>query len=776
MKQNIHKPQNTAAKNLCKTKLLFLCVLICAFANAQTPSWQWAKRVGSFNDNPPFGMGDQNEQFNDIKVDSFGNVYAVGAFFQNSAFDNQTTGFPTTGGYGARDAYLIKFNSCGKTLWWRRMGGAGEDRANSLVLDNSGHVIVLGSSASSSYTVGDGIHDTVINNNNNTPAFLAKFDTAGHFINIINTYAGFSTVSGIAKLFINSQGNYFLTNALSSYVVNALGTITATYNYAPSAFRVRGVCLDKNDNIYLSGYITNSITIAGSPVTFTNASSGNGNSLIMKCSPTGSLLWFNVSMSSGVGGDILGKCTLDTSGTVFITGGVAAMGTATVFGYAVNSPVPIQSANANVFYRFSASTGSLISASAATMQYVDYITPAYTSKDDTIYCTGTLAGYLAFNTATYTSNPATRQSCIGKFDAMGNFINVNKLPQTGSNAANTREAINGIDMDNQGNVYICGMFGGTLDSLGTAVNIIGGAEDGFVAKFGYGCGNTPTTGTVPNAPLALTATNNGSLTNNVTWTDNSNDESNFDLHYTFGSNPTYSLLATLPANTTSYAHTGLSYTTTYCYKVAATNSIGTSAFSNTDCATTPAAPTATSTPNAPLNLTALNNGSLTNNVAWNDNSSDETNFELHYTFGSSATYSLLATLPPNTTSYAHTGLTHTTTYCYKVAATNSVGSSAFSNTACATTPAAPSDTTGIGKLKDESLTLRVYPNPVGSVLDVSRLSPKEGTVEIFVYDMLGKVIKNEKLNIENGAAQIKCERIKNGIYFIKVGNETRKFD
>src|SRR5690606_24972930 len=119
---------------------------------------------------------------------------------------------------------------------------------------------------------------------------------------------------------------------------------------------------------------------------------------------------------------------------------------------------------------------------------------------------------------------------------------------------------------------------------------------------------------------------------------------------------TYSLLATLPANTISYTHTGLSYTTTYCYKVAATNSIGTSAFSNTDCATTPAAPTATSTPNMPLNLSAVNNGSLTNNVAWTDNSSDETNFELQYTFGSSTTYSLLATLAPNTTSYAHTGL------------------------------------------------------------------------------------------------------------------------
>ncbi|MBX3164066.1 MAG: hypothetical protein KF900_06255 [Bacteroidetes bacterium] len=116
-----------------KPILTALCFLSLHGIFAQTPSWQWAKRVGSFNDNPPFGTGDQNERFNDIKTDTLGNVYAVGEFFQNSAFDNQTTSFPTTGGYGNRDAYLFKFSKCGKTLWWRRMGGSGDDKAISLV-------------------------------------------------------------------------------------------------------------------------------------------------------------------------------------------------------------------------------------------------------------------------------------------------------------------------------------------------------------------------------------------------------------------------------------------------------------------------------------------------------------------------------------------------------------------------------------------------------------------------------------------------------------------
>src|SRR5690606_3044329 len=84
--------------------------------------------------------------------------------------------------------------------------------------------------------------------------------------------------------------------------------------------------------------------------------------------------------------------------------------------------------------------------------------------------------------------------------------------------------------------------------------------------FTINCVATPTTepGTAPNAPLNLTAANNGSLTNNITWTDNSNDEDNFVLYYNKGGVSNYTVLATLPANTTTYTHTGLSYTTTYC--------------------------------------------------------------------------------------------------------------------------------------------------------------------------------------------------------------------
>jgi hypothetical protein len=755
-----------------KSTLSNLCILLSflLFAvpgNAQSPSWQWAKRVGSFNDNPAFSSGDQNERFNDIKVDKVGNVYAVGEFFQNSAFDNQTTGFPTTGGYGERDAYLIKFNKCGKTLWWRRMGGTQRDAAKSLVLDNSGKVIVLAGSGSSTYTVGDGSHDTTIASTN--ILYLAKFDTAGNFINVVNTFAGFPnffSASVITKLFMTSQGEYFFSDGMQAAKVNTLGVLLNFYNYTSTSGNVpkfSGITLDKIDNLYLTGAFTGTVNVGGTTVTYTNVSPGLGNSIIVKFSPTGNLLWVKTSLPSGGGGDVLGSCTVDTSGTKVITGGRANLGI-TVFGYTV----PGSSSNGNMFYTFDATNGNLVSATTGSITAQDFISPVYTDKNNRIHCAGTVAGQLAFTTGTYITNPAnsTRQSCIGIYDIVSNTVSVNMLPQTGSGAASVKEQITSMAGDTLGNIYVCGMFGGIIDSLGTGVNIIGGSEDGFIAKFGYPCGAAPTA-TVPNVPLNLAAAN-ASLTNNLTWTDNSNNETNFDLHYTIGSNPNYSLLATLPANTTSYPHTGLSYTTTYCYKVAATNSIGTSAFSNTDCATTPAAPSNTATaPNAPLNLAAANNGSLTNNVTWTDNSSNEAGFNLHYTIGTAGTYSLLAALPANTTSYPHTSLTNTTTYCYKVAATNTVGTSAFSNTGCATTPAAPTNTTdtGIKAVGDNVSQIVCYPNPASSEIyfDVP-VSGKRVNIEI--YNTLGALVLSKE-NYGNRSA-IDISAFSSGLYYYKI--------
>ena len=78
------------------------------------------------------------------------------------------------------------------------------------------------------------------------------------------------------------------------------------------------------------------------------------------------------------------------------------------------------------------------------------------------------------------------------------------------------------------------------------------------------------------------------------------------------------------------------------------------------------------------------------NLSWQDNSSNESGFEVHRsTTGPSVVFALLASAGANLTSYSNGGLSGSTQYCYKIRAFRTAGGkttySAFSNTACDTT-------------------------------------------------------------------------------------------
>lgn len=107
-----------------------------------------------------------------------------------------------------------------------------------------------------------------------------------------------------------------------------------------------------------------------------------------------------------------------------------------------------------------------------------------------------------------------------------------------------------------------------------------------------------------------------------------------------------------------------------------------------------------STPNAPSNTNAVAASYNQIDVWWQDNSSNESGFELHRsTTGPSGVFTLLISTGANVTSYSNGGLAASMQYCYKVQAFRTTGGktsgSAFSPVSCATTlapplPAAPS--------------------------------------------------------------------------------------
>jgi serine protease len=95
-------------------------------------------------------------------------------------------------------------------------------------------------------------------------------------------------------------------------------------------------------------------------------------------------------------------------------------------------------------------------------------------------------------------------------------------------------------------------------------------------------------------------------------------------------------------------------------------------------------------PNAPSSLAASAVSSSQINLSWTDNAGNEDGFRIERCTGSGCTgFAQIATLGANATSFSNTGLGAGTSYSYRVLAYNAGGSSAYSNTASATTQSMP---------------------------------------------------------------------------------------
>ena len=95
-------------------------------------------------------------------------------------------------------------------------------------------------------------------------------------------------------------------------------------------------------------------------------------------------------------------------------------------------------------------------------------------------------------------------------------------------------------------------------------------------------------------------------------------------------------------------------------------------------------------PAAPTMLTATVASCSCINLMWRDNSSNETGFKIERCQGSGcSTFTQIAQVGTNVTTYSNTGLSAGVSYSYRVRAFNTSGNSAYSNTATATPSPSP---------------------------------------------------------------------------------------
>ena len=186
----------------------------------------------------------------------------------------------------------------------------------------------------------------------------------------------------------------------------------------------------------------------------------------------------------------------------------------------------------------------------------------------------------------------------------------------------------------------------------------------------------------PQAPTNLVATALSSSVIGLAWTDQANNETSILVERSSDNGATFVQIASLGPDSSSYLSAGLNARQTYFYRVRASNASGSSAYSGVASATTESLPNL----NAPSNLIANAVSASTINLAWTDNSNSETAFLVERSNDNGVTFTQIASLGANVTSYQNTGLTAQTSYKFRVRAQGIGGLySAYSNVATGTT-------------------------------------------------------------------------------------------
>jgi titin len=189
----------------------------------------------------------------------------------------------------------------------------------------------------------------------------------------------------------------------------------------------------------------------------------------------------------------------------------------------------------------------------------------------------------------------------------------------------------------------------------------------------------------PAAPTDLVATAVSPTQINLAWTDNSDNENGFNIVRCQGDPECFDFgqVGSVPPGVTTFEDTGLTPGILYRYLVQAFNTEG-SAYSNAAQATTPQI-----APAAPSALTAIarkHGYSGWVDLAWSDDSNNESSFVIERCAGSSCTdFARLATVGVNARTYQDSAVARRTEYRYRAYATNSEGDSNYSNLAAVTT-------------------------------------------------------------------------------------------
>lgn len=457
-----------------KTIATIILTVIFISVNAQAPSWEWAKKIGS----------DGEEKGFCTKTDPSGNVYVAGYFDSQSVQLGGVyySNFSLLG--GTKDIFIAKYNTAGNVLWAKTIGHSEDDYATSITTDNFGNVYVTGNFSSSMLSFGG---TTVFNSSvGSNDVFVVKYDSMGNLL--WATEFGNSNWEFSNSITCDNSGNVYITGSYKGNLFSGMTNLglddvfIIKYNTAGNLIWAKsaggnlndisfGITCDNSDNIYVTGRYNSSVFNFG---TFTLNNLGSGDAFIAKLDTMGNVLWLNA--LANVGSEAGQGIATDVSGNVYVTGftssPIITSGAITLIG------TDTSTVNNDYFIVKYDSLGNIIWGNRAGGSLNESSTSASTDANGYIYVTGHYSsdsitlGTLTLNNAAGANNFSV---FITKYEPSGNVIWAKSAGNSGDSYGFS------VTLDYLGNIYLVGRYDSPISFESTSLPILG-PNDVFIAK------------------------------------------------------------------------------------------------------------------------------------------------------------------------------------------------------------------------------------------------------------------------------------------------------
>ena len=324
-------------------KKIFLFLVIFSLNTLTAQEFSWSASAGSVGED--YGM--------DIAKDPLGNVYSTGYF---SGILDINTGPQTMiiSSNGSKDVFITKHNPNGGFLWAKKIGGNNAEIGNSIAVDDSSNVYVLGSyqgnvdfnpgvAVNSLFSIGNGTFLLKLNSNGDfvwvrdlqvtdphslsinpfqeiiftSASFIGKIHTNGNIVWKKPSVA----LQGTSGSISNSEGGFiFVIDANLGGPISKLdssGNVIWSKNLSVYA---KSIIADTSENIYLTGFFGGTVDFDPGAGIHNLVSLGNKDVFVLKLDSSGSFVWAKNFGSSANFYDEGNSISFNGNDGIFITG------------------------------------------------------------------------------------------------------------------------------------------------------------------------------------------------------------------------------------------------------------------------------------------------------------------------------------------------------------------------------------------------------------------------------------------------------------------------